>query len=135
MKNIQRALSLIAVLFGLVTIFAGSRVLLGADPGYVVFLPLLIYNLSMRVVYISAGIIAFRNPKQGMHVAAVIFSLNLVVLAVIFTLYKDGGAITVDSLRVMSFRTVVWLVLFVGLGWLNYKGRYNEFKQRPDNTP
>ena len=128
MKIIQSALSLIAVLFGLVTIFAGSRVLLGSDPGYIIFLPLLIYNLSMGIVYISAGIIAFRNSKQGMYFAAVIFSLNLIVLAVIFALYEDGKLIAVDSLRAMSFRTVVWLILFAGLGWLNYKSRYSDLK-------
>jgi hypothetical protein len=65
MKIIQNALSFIAVLFGLVTIFAGSRVLLGSDPGHVVFLPLLIYNTAMGIVYVSAGIVAFRNTNQG----------------------------------------------------------------------
>lgn len=34
-------LAFIAILFGIATIFAGGRVLLGADPGYVVFRPLL----------------------------------------------------------------------------------------------
>lgn len=130
MKIIQLALSLIAVLFGLVTIFAGSRVLLGSDPGYIVFMPLLIYNASMGILYISAGIIAFRNSKQGMYAAAVIFSLNLVVLAVIFMLYKDEGSIAVDSLRAMSFRTVVWLVLLIGFAWLARKGRQNVIKHK-----
>ncbi len=126
MKIFQSALSLVAVLFGLVTIVAGSSVLLGSDPGYVVFLPLLIYNLSMGIVYISAGIIAFRNSEKAMYVAAVIFSLNLIVLVVVFTLYKNGGSIAVDSLRAMSLRTIVWLVLFSGLGWLNHKGWRNK---------
>jgi hypothetical protein len=37
-KNIFQALvALIAALFGLVTVFAGGRVLAGADPGYLVF--------------------------------------------------------------------------------------------------
>lgn len=125
MKIIQSALSLIAVLFGLVTIFTGSRVLLGSDPGYIVFMPLLIYNVSMGIVYISAGIIAFRNSIKGMYVAAAIFILNLVVLAVIFSLYSEGGSIAVDSLRAMSFRTVVWLVLLIGFGLLNHKSKRN----------
>jgi hypothetical protein len=36
---VQVALALLAALFGLLTIFAGMRVLAGADPGYVVFRP------------------------------------------------------------------------------------------------
>lgn len=38
-----------AVLFGAATLVAGGRVLLGADPGYEVFRPLLVYNTAMGV--------------------------------------------------------------------------------------
>ncbi len=123
MKIIQRVLALVAVFFGLATVFAGTRVLLGSDPGYVVFRPLLIYNTAMGIVYVAAGIISWRGLKQGMYVAATIFVLNLVVLAAIYFLYTEGNSIAVDSLRAMSLRTVVWLALFVGLGWLSRRNK------------
>ena len=123
MKITQNALATVAVLFGLVTIFAGTRVLLGSDPGYIVYRPLLIYNAVMGIVYVSAGIIALRNVKQGMYVAAVIFALNLVVLSAIYYLYTEGSAIAIDSLRAMTLRTVVWLALFAGFGWLSYRNK------------
>jgi hypothetical protein len=118
MKITQNSLVTVAVLFGLLTIFAGTRVLLGSDPGYLVFRPLLIYNAAMGVVYVAAGIIARRNIRQGMYVAAAIFVLNLIVLTTIFFLYTEGNAIAVDSLRAMSLRTAVWLALFSGFWWL-----------------
>ena len=118
MKITQNILVTVAILFGLLTIFAGTRVLLGSNPGYVVFRPLLIYNAAMGIVYVAAGIIAWRNIKQGMYVAAAIFVLNLIVLTAIFFLYKEGNSIAVDSLRAMSLRTVVWFTLFAGLWWL-----------------
>ena len=118
MKITQSILALVAVLFGLATIIAGTRVLLGSDPGYIVFRPLLIYNTAMGIVYVSVGVIAWRNLKLGMYLAAAIFVLNLVVLASIYFLYIEGSSIAVDSLRAMSLRTVVWLVLFSGLWWL-----------------
>ena len=118
MKITQNILVTVAVLFGLLTIFAGTRVLLGSDPGYIVFRPLLIYNAAMGIVYVAAGIIAWRNIKQGMYVAAAIFVLNLIVLTAIFFLYKEGNSIAVDSLRAMSLRTVVWFALFTGFWWL-----------------
>ena len=121
MKITQNALALVAVLFGLATIFAGTRVLLGSDPGYIVYRPLLIFNSVMGVVYVSAGIIAMRNVKRGMYAAAVIFALNLVVLSAIYYLYAEGSPIAIDSLRAMTLRTVVWLALFVGFGWVNYR--------------
>jgi hypothetical protein len=122
MKIIHNVLVLVAVVFGLLTIFAGTRVLLGSDPGYIVFRPLLIYNTLMGIVYVAAGFIAWRNLKQGMYAAAAIFVLNLVVLAIIYYLYATGNAVAVDSLRAMSLRTGVWLVLFSGFGLLRIKG-------------
>ena len=130
MKITQSVLALVATLFGLATIFAGARVLLGSDPGYIVFRPLLIYNTAMGIVYVAAGIIIWRNFKQGMYVAAAIFILNLVVLAAIYFLYTEGSSIAVDSLRAMFVRTVVWLVLFAGLVWLS--SRNNPFGFKPD---
>lgn len=121
MKIIQRALVLIAVLFGLATIIAGSRVLLGSDPGYIIFRPLLIYNTLMGVLYLAAGIIAWRSLKQGTYAAAGIFVLNLLVLLIIYFLYTKGSSIAIDSLRAMGLRTVVWMVLFVGFGWLGQR--------------
>jgi len=128
MKIAQSVLSLVATLFGLATIFAGTSVLLGSDPGYIVFRPLLIYNTAMGIVYVAAGIIIWRNFKQGMYVAAVIFVLNLVVLAAIYFLYTEGNLIAVDSLRAMSLRTVVWLALFAGLVWLSSRNKLSGFK-------
>lgn len=40
-------IDLIAVAFGVLTLFVGTRVLRGADPGSVVFRPLLVYNVVM----------------------------------------------------------------------------------------
>ena len=118
MKITITTLVTVAVLFGLLTIFAGTRVLLGSDPGYIVYRPLLIYNTVMGVVYVVAGMIAWRSIQQGMYVAATIFVLNLIVLIAIFFLYTDGNLIAVDSLGAMSLRTGVWFALFAGFWWL-----------------
>lgn len=128
MKITQNVLITVAVLFGLLTIFAGTRVLLGTDPGYIVFRPLLIYNVVMGIVYVAAGIIAWRNINQGMNVAATIFVLNFIVLTVIFFLYKEGSAIAVDSLRAMTLRTVVWLTLSTGFWMLCRANKVDVFK-------
>jgi hypothetical protein len=108
----------IAVLFGVATLFAGSRVLLGSDPGYEVFRPLLVYNTAMGVAYLAAGIAIWRSVNAGRYAAGVIFLLNLLVLVGIVVLYRSGGAVAVDSLRAMTLRTVVWLALFIAASWL-----------------
>ena len=117
-RLLQNILALVGVLFGLVTLFAGTRVLLGADPGYIVFRPLLIYNTAMGFAYIAAGVMVWRSLVRGRQAAAAIFVLNLLVLAAIGTLYATGGAVAIESVHAMTLRSVVWLVLFVGLAWL-----------------
>ena len=115
---LQRIMATVAVVFGIVTIIAGSRVLTGTDPGYTVFQPLLVYNTLMGVVYIVGGLMIWRNLRRGKYVAASIFTLNLIVLGGIAYLYFVSDGVAVDSLRAMTLRTVVWLVLLLGSVWL-----------------
>lgn len=118
-RLIQRILAAVAIVFGVVTIFSGGRVLLGADPGYVVYKPLLVYNTAMGFIYAAAGIAAWRNVVRGRAAAGAIFVLNLIVLAAVGTLYSNGsGAVAIESVHAMTLRTVVWLVLFAGFAWI-----------------
>ncbi len=119
----QRILAGVAIAFGLLTIVEGGKVLAGADPGYVVFRPLLIYNATMGLAYVAAGIAMLRNIERGRFAAAIILLLNLLVLAAIGYLYAKGHAVAFDSVRAMTLRTVVWLALFVGLAWLGRQSR------------
>ena len=127
MKIIQTILASIAALFGLVTIFVGISVLLGSDPGYVVYRPLLIYNTTMGIAYVAASITIWRNFTKSIYLAASIFFLNLIVLALIYFLYTKGSLIAVDSLRAMSVRTAVWLVLVAAIAWLSRRRKHNNF--------
>lgn len=115
----QRILAFVAAAFGLATVVSGWRVLAGADPGYVVFRPLLIFNTAMGVAYLAAGIIILRSLERGKFAAAAILLINLLVLGFVGYLYAAGAAVAIDSIRAMAFRTGVWLVLFLGLAWLN----------------
>jgi len=118
----------IAILFGVITLFAGGRVLLGADPGYVVFRPLLVYNFTMGFAYIAAGVTLLRVVRQGKYAAGAIFALNSLALLGIVTVYARGGAVAVDSLRAMTLRTVVWLVLFLIAAWVHRRSDSNTAK-------
>ncbi len=127
MKVIQRVFALVAVVFGLVTIVAGSRVLAGTEPGYIVFRPLLFYNVVMGAVYIAAGVAAWRSAAHGKYSAAAIFILNLLVLGAVGYLYASGGAVAMESLRAMTLRTVVWLVLFLGFMWVSHRNNLSKY--------
>lgn len=111
----RRALAAIAIVFGLATIAAGGRVLAGADPGYVVFRPLLLFNTTMGAAYVAAGIATWRGWRRGHVAAGAIFLLNLLVFGAIWYLHRDGAAVAIDSVRAMALRTGVWAALFLGL--------------------
>ena len=130
MRIVQAILALVATVFGLVTIIAGARVLFGFHPGYIVFWPLLVYNTSMGVVYVAAGAIAWRNVERGKYAAVAIFVLNVLVSGTIGYLYMTGSSVAIESLRAMTFRTVVWLLLLLGLAWV---GRRNALSGRQDS--
>jgi hypothetical protein len=115
----RRVLALVAIVFGVMTLIAGTRIFGGADPGYMVFRPLLIYNTAMGLAYVAAGVIAWRSAMKGKRVAAVIFLLNLLVLGGVAYLYQTGSGIAVQSVGAMTFRTVVWLLLYLGLVWVS----------------
>ena len=117
-RVIQQIAAVVAVLFGVATLVAGGRVLMGADPGYVIFRPLLIYNVIMGVAYVAAGIMIWRTVTLGRNLAGVIFGLNFLMLVEIILFYRRGGAVAVGSLRAMTLRTVVWLVLFLVACWV-----------------
>lgn len=108
----------IAVLFGAATLFAGGRVLAGIDPGYQVFVPLLVYNTVMGFAYLAVGFAIWRSHRLSRAGAYAIFMLNVVVLIAIVLVYSTGGAVAVDSLQAMSFRTAVWMALFLATAWM-----------------
>ncbi|MBI2746912.1 MAG: hypothetical protein HYX45_15170 [Burkholderiales bacterium] len=114
----QKGCAVVAALFGLLTVFAGTRVLTGEDPGYVVFRPLLIYNTVMGFMYILAGFLIWRSIRPGLHAAAAIVLLNLLVLVAVAYLYSAGQGVAADSVKAMLLRTGVWLALWLSLAWV-----------------
>jgi hypothetical protein len=83
----------------------------------------------MGIVYVAAGIIAWRSVDQGKYASATIFLLNFVVLGTIYYLYTVGGTVAVDSLRAMILRTVVWFALFIGFAWMSRRNHLAGFKR------
>lgn len=112
-SRLHLVVAAVAIVFGIVTVAAGVRVLRGADPGYVVFLPLLLFNTAMGLVYVAVGVLAARRSAQARRGAALVALLNLGVLVALLLGYRAGVAIAVQSLAAMSFRSAVWALLFL----------------------
>ena len=119
-KRIIGTLAIIAILFGLVTIFSGYRVLFGiSDPGYMVYLPLLIFNILMGFIYLIAAWFIWTNLERGFKLSKLIAFMNLGVLIIIGALFLlSANVIAIDSIYAMSFRTFVWFGIYFSIKFL-----------------
>jgi hypothetical protein len=117
-SKLHRASIAVALLFGLLTLFAGGRVLLGGDPGRVVLGPLLLFNTAMGAAYLAAALLLRRDLRLGRRAAGAIALLNLLVLGALVVYAWGGGLVASDSLAAMTLRTGVWAALFAVAGWV-----------------
>jgi hypothetical protein len=112
----RRLIGWLAILFGVVTLAAGGRVLAGVDPGYVVFLPLVRYNTAMGAAYVVTGVIALRGAGGAALAASTIAFLNVVVcVAIIYLRTVAPDIVAAESVAAMILRAAVWLVFWIGL--------------------
>jgi hypothetical protein len=114
--DFERAAAAIGLVFGLATLAAGGTVLLGRDPGYIVYRPLLVFNTTMGVAYIAASLAAWMHREAGRAAAGWIAVVNAAMLAWIVYLFKTTTDVVAnDSVRAMTLRTAVWLALWLVL--------------------
>jgi hypothetical protein len=117
--DLERSAATIGLVFGLATLVAGGSVLLGRDPGYLVYRPLLLFNTAMGLAYLYAGWQAWQRNERGYTAAGAILAANAAVLLWVVYLFRTRAeTVAVDSVRAMTLRTVVWLVLWGVLAWV-----------------
>lgn len=115
-RPLHRLLVVVPALFGIVTIAAAARVLLGLGvPDHAVFRPLLLFNGAMGVVYVVTALAIRRNPLQGRWLAAAVAALNFGVLGAIVLVRLGGGPVAGESVQAMVVRLLVWVLVVAGL--------------------
>jgi hypothetical protein len=118
---IQTAAAIIAIAFGLITIWVGGMTLFGFfDPGYIIFVPLLIYNTVMGFFYTATGVVIWQQHPKALQASKFIFLFNLVVLIIITLLYWTNFEVAFESLKAMSLRTLVWAIIYFSLSKTDY---------------
>lgn len=114
--RLQRWSALIAGLFGIASVMAGGRILLGlGDAGYAVVKPVLVFNTTMGLVYLLAAILILRDVERGRLLAVVIAVVNVAVLLWIAARRAGGGVVATETLAAMTLRSVVWIGIAAAL--------------------
>ena len=112
-----RAMSLVAVGFGLLTLKEGGTILFGdagaraAAGNYVPFV--LWFNFLAGFAYVVAGIGLWRQQRWAAWLAVAIAAATALVFAVFGAHIASGGAYEQRTVIAMSLRTLVWAVIAV----------------------
>jgi len=110
-------LSIVAILFGLMTIKEGGAVLLGneeavaAAGNYVPFV--LWFNFLSGFAYIAAGVGLWLQQRWAVWLAIAIAAAIMITFAAFGMHINTGGAYEQRTLVAMGMRTGVWLVIAV----------------------
>jgi len=110
LKNIsQKIAAIIAIFIGLMSVIAGSKVLLAIDTKeYNVLTWLVSYNVAMGIVSIFTAILIWQNKVIFKTVASSILVIHFMVF--IFLKFISTQAAS-ESIKAMIFRTSIWLII------------------------
>ncbi len=109
-SKMHRAAVATALVFGVLTLFAGGRMLFGlGEAGYAVVQPVLVFNTVMGVVYIAVAVIALRHVDLGRRAALGVVLVNAAVLVALGLIRMRGGTVANETLIAMALRTMVWM--------------------------
>ena len=117
------AASVVAVLFGLLTISAGGSVLFGDEEArrsagaYVGFV--LWFNFLAGFAYVAAGTGLWARRRWAAALAFLVAAATLLIFAAFGAYVATGAAYEARTVAAMSVRTLVWLVIsWIGYRWI-----------------
>lgn len=109
-RILSKIAAVLAFIIGAMAIFAGGQVLLGKDPGYYVIGWLPVYNFAAGVLTAAVtAVLIWRASRYARPAAVITLAAHVLVMVILQTAYR--GVVAVDSIRAMTIRIVVWLVI------------------------
>lgn len=116
----------VAVLFSLLTIVEGSQVLLGVTQHeYIVFTPLIIYNVAMAIVGLFVAGMIWINHKRALTNTSIVTALHLIVLIIVAVIFISDGPVAMHSVQAMTIRSVIWLAITLVTWKINKSNKIN----------
>ncbi|ACK53776.1 conserved hypothetical protein [Thauera aminoaromatica] len=115
-----RAMSLIAVGFGLLTIKEGGAILFGGEAAQASagnFVPFVLwFNFLAGFAYVIAGAVLWLRHRWAVWLAVVIAAATAFAFAALGAHVYAGGAYEMRTVIAMSFRTLVWVAI-AAISW------------------
>ena len=107
----QKAAAIIALFIGIMSVFAGSRVLLEIDiKDYNVLIWLVSYNVVFGSISIVVAYFIWRNSTYIKYLTLFVLTMHLIVF---FYLKFFSNTVASESIKAMIFRVSIWLLIVV----------------------
>ncbi len=115
-----RAISVIAIGFGLLTLKEGGTVLFGGEAARAAaghYVPYVLwFNFLAGFAYVAAGAGLWLRQRWAVWLAAAIALATAIMFAVLGVHIASGGAYEQRTVIAMSMRTLVWTVIAI-IAW------------------
>ena len=119
--------TILAILIGIISIIPGSMILLGLRiVDYTVLTWLVVYNVALGVTSI---LVAYQIGKQHRKSKIMIMSILILHLLVLGYLYFFNERVAAESIKAMSFRVSIWVVILLLTLIKNPKAVHNNIKK------
>jgi len=111
MNILKKIAAVLALFIGLMSVFAGSKVLLGIDiKDYAILIWLVSYNVLFGAISIFVAYLIWQSKVLAKNLTFFILAMHFLVF--IYLKFMSTTVAT-ESIRAMLFRTGIWIVIAV----------------------
>ncbi|MBJ2176182.1 hypothetical protein JBL43_18165 [Aureibaculum sp. A20] len=126
----KKVAAILALFIGLMSIFAGSKVLIGIDTKpYTILIWLVIYNIVLGVISVLTSLLIWRQRPSAKTM--IIYILLIHTLMLLF-LYFIIDTVSSESIKAMIFRVSVWTLIFILTTYPSNRKKLNANKPDPN---
>ena len=111
MNVLKKIASILALFIGVMSVFAGSKVLLGIDTkDYNILIWLVSYNVIFGVLSIITAYLIWNDISKGKSLTLFILAMHFMVFIYLNFISSNVAS---ESIKAMIFRTSIWVVIAV----------------------
>ena len=111
MKIFKKIAAFLALFIGLMSVFAGSKVLLGIDTkDYTILTWLVSYNVIFGIISIFTAYLIWRDNEKSKSLILFILAMHFIVFIYLKFL---SNTVASESVKAMIFRTSIWIFIVI----------------------
>lgn len=109
MNILKKIAAILALLIGVLSVFAGSKVLFGIDSkDYNVLIWLVSYNVFFGFISIITAYFIWKGLTKGKNLTLFILTMHFMVFIYLNFISKT---VAMESIKAMIFRTGIWIII------------------------